>query len=124
MSEAITEYVEAYLLHDPVGNTEGVVAEYEPGKLEAAEEMGAVFLAVYNTGRREIVKAGQVVEPTPRCNGVELVRPAYVDERMEAVLSALEALAAERSRSGAADAAPFAEALAALEALVRGEGGE
>lgn len=95
MSEGITEYVEAYLLHDPLGNVEGVITEYDADELRRAEDEGAVLIALYNSGRREIVKADEVVEPLPRMNGVTLVQPEYVDDRMVAVVDVFEALAGE-----------------------------
>lgn len=131
--QSITEYIEAYILHDPVANVEGVLADFDPQKLQQAEESGAIFIALYNTGKREVVKAEDITEPEPRANGVKLVAPSYVDKRMKAVvdvfdalgssmpqaLSAVSVMSAEAEGTGMT----FAEALAALKALVYGEEG-
>ena len=50
MEERVTEYIECYLLHDPIGNAEGAIAEFETEKLVKAEQQGAVFIAVYTPG--------------------------------------------------------------------------
>lgn len=135
MEERVTEYTECYLLHDPIGNAEGAIAEFETEKLVKAEQQGAVFIAVYNTGRREIVKAEDIRKPKPRMNGVTLVQPVYVDDRMKAIVNVFEALEGSSLlaiNSATATVAPtaaeneakqtFAEALAALKAIVCGEG--
>lgn len=95
MDEEITDRIEAYLLHDPVENAEGVISEFDTEKLQKAEEEGAVFLALYSSGRRAIVKAAEIVEPEPMMNGVVLVKPEYVDDRMAAVVDVFDALASD-----------------------------
>ena len=132
----MTEYIEAYMLHDPIGNMEAVIAEYDTEKLKSAEQNGAVFIAVYNTGRREIVKAEDVSEPVPRQNGIRLVQPKYVDDRTRATVAVFDALgaiispsaetAAENGVSAAAVKSPeetFEEALSALRLLAYPEEG-
>lgn len=95
MNEEITDRIEVYLLHNPVENTEGVISEFDTEKLQKAEEEGAVFLALYSSGRRAIVKAAEIVEPEPMMNGVVLVKPEYVDDRMVAVVDVFDALASQ-----------------------------
>lgn len=133
MEDNITEYIEYYLLHDPIGNVEGAIKEYDTEKLQAAEDNGAIFIAVYNTGKREIVKAADIVEPEPVLRGVTLVQPVYVNNRLEAVCTVFDALEASiSSETGITsistlaatdgDTTPtFQEALASLKALVYGE---
>lgn len=135
MDEEITERIDYYLLHDPIGNVEGAIAEYATEKLVAAEQQGAVFIAVYNTGRREIVKAEDITPPQPMMNGITLVQPIYVDQRAQATVAAFDALQSMLTSSmatasevgGASTAAKaktakspvetFEEALSALRAL-------
>lgn len=126
--EEITEYIEYYLLHDPIGNVEGAIAEYDTEKLQAAEDNGAIFIAVYNTGKREIVKAADISEPEPMVNGMTVVQPLYVDNRLEAVCAVFDALeatltsnASVATLSASGDTPTFQEALASLKALVYGE---
>ena len=128
MEENITKRITHYMLHDPVANAEAEIAEYDPEKLRSAEDAGAVFIAVYSDGDRQIVKAADITEPQPMLSGVELAQPCYVDERMEATVAVFEALepvlAAVPMAVNAADedsAPTFAEALADLKAIVYGE---
>lgn len=95
MDEEITDRIIKYMLHDLIGNVEGEIAEFDAEKLQEAEDMGAVFIAVYGSGRREVVKAADIVEPKPILNGTVLVTPPYVDERMSAVVDVFDALARE-----------------------------
>lgn len=133
MDEEITDRITHYLLHDPIGNVEGMIEEYDPEKLQSAEDQGAVFIAVYESGRRELVKAADIVEPQPVMNGIVLVQPVYVDDRMKAVCNVFDALDSEMTSGHAANAGiatmalvsdqpeTFHDALVALKALVYGE---
>lgn len=127
MDEGITDRIIKYMLHDLIGNVEGEIAEFDAEKLQKAEDAGAVFIAVYGSGRREIVKAAEIVEPKPMLNGTTLVTPPYVDERMVAVAGVFDALAFEMSGGiatmsmdikGAAPPPTFAEALARFKELI------
>lgn len=127
----VTEVISKYMLHDPIGNMEAEIAEYDPVKLQAAEDSGAVFIAVYNTGKREIVKAADIKEPQPMMNGVTLVQPVYVDNRMQAVCDVFDALdqviaqqpaavslmAADDAETGQTPVETFHQALAVLKTL-------
>lgn len=95
MDEEITDRIIKYMLHDLIGNVEGEIAEFDAEKLQEAEDAGAVFIAVYGSGRREVVKASDIVEPKPMLNGTVLVTPPYVDDRMLAVVDVFDALASE-----------------------------
>lgn len=112
-----------YLLHDPVSNVEGVVAEFDRSKLQEAENRGNIFIAVHSNGSREVVKAADVRRPEPMLNGVELAQPEYVDVRMDAVVACFDALANKQgisTLSAKAARKTFAQALAELKALLGG----
>ena len=121
-----SDYVVEYLLHDPIGNQEAAIAEFDTEKLSAAEEQGAIFIARYNTGRREVVRAEEITEPQPRVSGVVLARKRDVLDIAKATCDVFDALAAEQpavmamSASNEGQSKTFAEALADLKALVYG----
>lgn len=130
MQEGLTERIVGYVLHDPIANTEGYIAEYDAEKLQHAEDSGAIFLAVYDSGRREIVKAAEIEDPAV---SFQVVAPAYVDVRMEAAADVFDALQAlllpeaaaltydAYAASSARDPAEaFKEALARFKALSLG----
>ncbi len=119
-----------YMAHDVLGNCEGQVEDFsDPSVLAAAEAAGVVFVAVYDDGHREIVKAADVTEPQPRVCGVDIAGVRYVDMRTEATVAALDALAqvvdpgatveaaSETGEDGTATADPVETFKAALEAL-------
>lgn len=121
--DEITRRVSAYILHDPVGNVEGYISEYDAAKLQDAEDAGMILLAEYSDLSRERVKASDVVEPQPEINGVTLVQPVYVDTRMSAVVDVFDALAQEGAtknvRMVSSEAAlSFADALARLKEMI------
>lgn len=84
-----------YIAHDPVGNCEAYVTEFEPDLLRRAEANGIMFIAVHDDGTREVVKAEDVRKPANDGEGqFVIVQPAYVDERIAKLTDALEDLAA------------------------------
>lgn len=133
-----TRRVVAYILHDPVANMEGYITDFSDDSLHGAESMGLIIIAEYNDGSRERVSADDVKPPNPEVNGISVVLPPYVDDRMKAVVAVFDALAAsvpavaasadvQPVSSKARSAMSFAEALEALRALAYGtveEGGE
>lgn len=124
MSEDYSEYVVEYLLHDPIGNMEAAIAEFDTQKLESAEEQGAIFIARYNTGRREVVHASEIAEPQPRVSGVVLAKKNEMLDIAKATCDVFDAMAAGQPAVMAAsisEGKTFAEALADLKALVYGE---
>lgn len=133
MDQEITDRIIKYMLHDPIGNVEGEIAEFDAEKLANAESQGAIFIAVYQSGKREVVSASDVKEPEPILNGTVLVQPVYVDNRMKAVCDVFDALESSMPQAANAEVATMAladeadapmtfhEALAALKALVYGE---
>lgn len=125
-----------YWAHDPIGNDEGVLTEFDSATLRGAEDNGIVFIAEDDSGRRSIVKAEDVVQPSTanESASVTIVAPRYVDERMEAVVAVFDALAdapapavmalSDRDDAAETERPTFAEALAALKRVVLGEGGD
>ncbi|EKF14837.1 major factor subunit, partial [Bifidobacterium bifidum IPLA 20015] len=41
-----------YWAHDPIGNSEGILAGYEPAALKAAQDRGIIFIAELDDGTR------------------------------------------------------------------------
>lgn len=125
MQEEITNQIIAYILHDAVQNVEGYITNYDKNLLQEAESSGCIIIAERNDGSRQIVKAEDVHEPAPNINGVKLVKHSYVDNRMKAVCEVFDALAetmpSTKSRDASEGQTAFAEALAALKAIVYGE---
>ena len=83
-----------YVAHDPLGNTEQQVAEFDPALLAEAERAGIIFIAVDAGGSRTIVPACDVAAPQSHEGSISLVQPVYVDDRMDAVLGVFDALQA------------------------------
>ena len=83
----------AYMAHDAVSNTEGVVQDFDSTHLQELEDNGIIFIAVYDDETRATVKAADVTEPEPMVNGVELATPAYVDERTDSAIAVFDAIA-------------------------------
>lgn len=121
-----------YLAHDPLGNSETQVVEFDPALLAEAARRGIIFIAVDADGDRQIVDAAEVEPPTGEAGSLTLVQPVYVDDRMEAVLDVFDALAAlmlpEAAPLAAAAIPPaqqrdpsevFAEKLAALRSITK-----
>lgn len=81
-----------YIMHDPIGNVEGVVTDYTPDILKLAEERGMIFIAVDENGDRAVAKAADVKMPESQKGEVTLVLPEYVDTRMTAVLEVFYAI--------------------------------
>lgn len=127
-----------YLAHDPIGNCEWQITEFDSGVLSEAESAGVVFIAVDKDGNRERVAAQDIKEPEASTGNLVLVQPVYVDDRMKAVVDVFDALAssvpaaastlAVQSAAGKARTKmTFDEALEALRLLAYGtneEGGE
>lgn len=123
--DEITRRVSAYILHDPVGNIEGYISNYDAMELQDAEDAGMIILAEYSDRSRERVKASDVVEPQPDINGVTLVQPRYVDERVRAVIDVFDAIAvgvapAPLTLATNDSTVTFAQALARLKEIVNG----
>lgn len=81
-----------YVAHDPLGNTEQQVAEFDPALLAEAERAGIIFIAVDADGSRTIVPACDVAPPESHEGSISLVQPVYVDDRIDAVLGVFDAL--------------------------------
>nr|DAX08703.1 MAG TPA: hypothetical protein [Bacteriophage sp.] len=83
-----------YLAHDPVGNTESYLTEFDSEIITRAAASGIVFIAVYDDGTREIVDGKDVIKPQLDDEPFTLVTPVYVDDRTDATVACFDALAA------------------------------
>ena len=101
-----------YVAHDPLGNTEQQVAEFDPALLAEAERAGIIFIAVDADGSRTIVPACDVAPPESHEGSISLVQPVYVDDRMDAVLGVFDALQTVMFPEAVAMAAADAQAAA------------
>ncbi|WP_417571182.1 hypothetical protein [Parolsenella catena] len=115
-----------YLIHDPLGNVEGQLGDYDPVRLEEAEKNGMVFIAVMDDGERKLVKAADVSEPKQQNQYFTVAKPEYVDERTRATVAVFDAVAAiidpqpataDETGEEVAQADPVAAFRAALDAL-------
>lgn len=124
-----------HMLHDPIGNCEAMVTEYDEELINRAASNGMIFIAVDEDGNRIVVQPEDVKEPINDDQPFTLVQPLYVDDRMKAVVDVFDALAASvPAVAASADVQPvsskaraamsFAEALEALRALAYGTGEE
>lgn len=117
-----------HMLHDPIGNCEAMVTEYDEELINRAANNGMIFIAVDEDGNRTVVQPEDVKEPINDDQPFTLVQPLYVDDRMKAVVDVFDALAASADvqpvSSKARSAMSFAEALEALRALAYGTGEE
>lgn len=127
--EASKKIVVGYAVHDIIGNNEQCLTEYDPDVLQRAEDTGLIFVAQYDDGSREVVKAADVRKPDPTVNGIPLATAGYVDERTAAAVAVFDALSAivdpqpataDETGEGTEAVDPveaFRAALAALKAL-------
>lgn len=83
-----------YMAHDPVGNSESYLTEFDSELISRAEASGIVFIAVYDDGTREVVDSKDVVKPKSADEPFTLVTPVYVDDRTDATVACFDALAA------------------------------
>lgn len=117
-----------HMLHDPIGNCEAMVTEYDEELINRAASNEMIFIAVDEDGNRTVVQQEDVKEPINDDQPFTLVQPLYVDDRMKAVVDVFDALAASADvqpvSSKARAAMSFAEALEALRALAYGTGEE
>ncbi len=82
----------SYMAHDVINNVEGQLLDYDQESLLLAEQNGIVFVAVYSDGTRARVSAADITEPEPMVDGVTIVKPEYVDARIDAVVNVLDTL--------------------------------
>lgn len=124
-----------YMVHDPISNTEGILTEFDTELISKAADSGIIFIGVDADGNRSVVAASDVKEPENGDEVLRIVKPAYVDDRVRAVVDVFDALAASvPAVAASADVQPvsskawssmsFAEALEALRALAYGTGEE
>lgn len=91
--DPIASVIVAYLVHDPIGNVEGYINDFDQDALKQAQDNGMVIIAEYSDGKRAIVDAADVKEPQPYVNGIKIVAPSYVDKRTAATVECFTALA-------------------------------
>lgn len=84
-----------HMAHDPVGNSESVLTEYDAELIARASEKGIVFVAVDEDGGRTVVPPEDVTEPVLEDQPITLVQPSYVDDRIASVIDVFDALASE-----------------------------
>lgn len=83
-----------YMVHDPVGNTESYLTEFDAEFITRAAAANMVFIAVYDDGTREVVDSKDVAKPKSADEPFTLVTPVYVDDRTDATVACFDALAA------------------------------
>ena len=83
-----------YMAHDPIGNVESYLTEFDSELIARAAAAGIIFIAVYDDGTREVVDAGEVEEPQQERQAYEIVTTSYVDRRTAATVACFDALSA------------------------------
>ena len=108
-----------YMAHDPVGNSESYLTEFDSELISRAEASGIVFIAVYDDGTREVVSGKDVTKPQSADEPVTLVTPTYVDDRTDALAAIVDPSVAAAAEGGSAEvqADPVKAFMAALEKL-------
>lgn len=128
--------IKAIWAHDPIGNNEAQIFDYDTSILEEAEQSGIVFIAEHTDGTRTRIAAKDITQPKPATGSYVFVQPSYVDTRMRAAADVFDALAAIANANAnpaalAADATTggettpiqaFNNALAAFKAVIKGAG--
>lgn len=72
-----------YWAHDPIGNSEGILAGYEPAALKAAQDRGIIFIAELDDGTLD-ASAGQYELPVASdttLGGVKVSNSDYTNSR-------------------------------------------
>lgn len=83
-----------YMAHDPIGNVESYLTDFDSELLARAAAAGIIFVAVYDDGTRKVVDAGEVEEPQPERQAYEIVTTTYVNRRTAATVAVFDALSA------------------------------
>lgn len=79
--------------HDPIGNNEAQITNYDTTMLEQAEQQGIIFIAEHSDGTRTRIAAKDITEPSPETGNYVFVAPVYVDTRMQAAANVFDAIA-------------------------------
>ena len=85
--------ITAIWAHDPVGNNEAQITNYDTNILEEAEQHGIIFIAEHEDGTRTRIAAKDITQPTPTTGSYVFVQPTYVDTRMQATADVFDAIA-------------------------------
>lgn len=83
-----------YMAHDPIGNVESYLTEFDSELIARAAAAGIIFIAVYDDGTRKVVDASEVEEPQQERQAYEIVTTSYVDKRTAATVAVFDALSA------------------------------
>lgn len=83
-----------YLLHDPIGNYEGQITDFNKESLQEAINQGLTIIGITQNDSREIIKdVNDVVEPQMAIvNGLTVVLPSYVDSKVDNLANIVEQL--------------------------------
>lgn len=83
-----------YVLHDPIGNNEQQIINFDPEYLQKAMDSGMIIIGVDENNKRKIIKKlEEVVKPANTViSGVPVVLPSYVDSRIEELAGVIETL--------------------------------
>lgn len=86
------KYVQ-FLLHDPIGNLESQVTNFDKEAIESAAAVGMIFIGVKSDGSRAIVPPDEVKEPRlTAMGGFPIVLPSYVDSKIDEVMGVVQQL--------------------------------
>lgn len=86
------KYVQ-FLLHDPIGNVEAQITNFNKDYLESAAAVGMIFIGVKSDGSRKIVTPDEVKEPKiAAMGGFPIVLPSYVDAKVDEIMEIIQQL--------------------------------
>ena len=109
-----------YWAHDPIGNSEGILAGYEPAALKAAQDRGIIFIAELDDGTRLRVDASDVTEPEPASYTLDAVADILDPQPAQTALATANDAAADTSGDDARRR--LRDAIAHLNDLTKGTG--
>lgn len=83
-----------YFLHDPIGNYESQLTNFDQDAIQQAMDQGYVIIGVTHDDTREIVRNSKdvVVPDVATFEGFSIVLPSYVDSRIDALAEVIENL--------------------------------
>ena len=89
-----------FMLHDPIGNIESQITDFDPEMLKSAAMAGMIFIGVKSDGGREIVPIEEVRQPDiGSIEGVPIVLPSYVESRIDEVMNVIQEVVSAISES-------------------------
>lgn len=83
-----------YYLHDPIGNIESAITNFDRDYLQKALDDGLIIIGVTQNDEREIIySVDDVMAPkTAIMEGFTLVLPSYVDSKIDELAAVVEEL--------------------------------